>query len=220
MFSVYSVYIILYTLCINARRCIMKRVAIYLRVSTLKGQNTDNQRLVLEEIAKKSDWEIVGIYEDKASGAKGKESRPAYKKLQEDATRRKFDMVAAWSIDRLGRSLQELVGFLNEIQAIGIDLYLHQQAIDTTTPAGKLFFHISSAFAEFERSIIVERVNAGLARAKADGKTLGRPKVSDKKEDEIRTMLKGGTGILKTAKTLGIGTGTVQRIKNEMVATA
>jgi DNA invertase Pin-like site-specific DNA recombinase len=198
----------------------MKRVAIYLRVSTLKGQNTDNQRLVLEEIAKKSDWEIVGIYEDKASGAKGKESRPAYKRLQEDATRRKFDMVAAWSIDRLGRSLQELVSFLNEIQALGIEMYLHQQAIDTSTPAGKLFFHMSSAFAEFERSIIVERVNAGLARAKADGKVLGRPKIGDKKEDEIRTMLKGGTGILKTAKTLGTGTGTVQRIKNAMIATA
>ncbi len=198
----------------------MKRVAIYLRVSTTKGQNTDNQRLVLEEVAAKSGWDIVEIYEDKVSGAKGKESRPAYKKLQEDATRRKFDMVAAWSIDRLGRSLQELVSFLNEIQAIDIDLYLHQQAIDTTTPAGKLFFHISSAFAEFERSIIVERVNAGLARAKAQGKILGRPKIGDKKEDEIRAMLKGGTGILKTAKTLGIGTGTVQRVKAEMVANA
>ncbi len=198
----------------------MKRVAIYLRVSTTKGQNTDNQRLVLEEIAVKSGWDIVEIYEDKASGAKGKESRPAYKKLQEDATRRKFDMVAAWSIDRLGRSLQELVAFLNEMQALGIEMYLHQQAIDTSTPAGKLFFHMSSAFAEFERSIIVERVNAGLARAKADGTRLGRPKVGDKKEDEIRDMLKGGTGILKTAKTLGIGTGTVQRVKAEMTAAA
>lgn len=196
----------------------MKRVALYLRVSTQKDQNTDNQRLVLEDIAKRSGWDIVGIYEDKASGSKGKEARPAYKRLQEDATRRKFDMVAAWSIDRLGRSLQELVGFLNEIQSIGIDLYLHQQAIDTTTPAGKLFFHVSSAFAEFERSIIVERVKAGLERAKADGKTLGRPKIDDDKEDEIKAMLKSGTGILKTAKTLGIGTGTVQRIKREMTA--
>lgn len=198
----------------------MKRVALYLRVSTTNGQNTDNQRMVLEEIAAKSGWDIVEIYEDKASGAKGKESRPAYKKLQEDATRRKFDMVAAWSIDRLGRSLQELVSFLNEIQAIGIDLYLHQQAIDTTTPAGRLFFHVSSAFAEFERSIIVERVNAGLARAKANGKVLGRPKVGDEVEDEIKAMLKSGTGILKTAKTLGIGTGTVQRVKAEMAARA
>ncbi len=198
----------------------MKRVALYLRVSTTNGQNTDNQRMVLEEIAAKSGWDIVEVYEDKASGAKGKESRPAYKRLQEDATRRKFDMVAAWSIDRLGRSLQELVSFLNEIQAIGIDLYLHQQAIDTTTPAGRLFFHVSSAFAEFERSIIVERVNAGLARAKADGKVLGRPKVGEEVEDEIKAMLKSGTGILKTAKTLGIGTGTVQRVKAEMTANA
>lgn len=198
----------------------MKRVALYLRVSTTNGQNTDNQRMVLEEIAAKSGWKIVEIYEDKASGAKGKESRPAYKRLQEDATRRKFDMVAAWSIDRLGRSLQELVSFLNEIQAIGIDLYLHQQAIDTTTPAGRLFFHVSSAFAEFERSIIVERVNAGLARAKANGKVLGRPKVGDDVEDEIKAVLRSGTGILKTAKMLGIGTGTVQRVKAEMAARA
>ena len=198
----------------------MKRVALYLRVSTVNGQNTDNQLLVLREIAAKSDWDIVEIYKDKASGAKGKESRPAYKKLQEDATRRKFDMVASWSIDRLGRSLQELVSFLNEMQALGIDLYLHQQSIDTATPAGKLFFHMSSAFAEFERSIIVERVNAGLARAKADGKTLGRPKIGNHKEDEIRAMLKSGTGILKTAKTLGVGTGTVQRIKREIISAA
>jgi DNA invertase Pin-like site-specific DNA recombinase len=194
----------------------MKRVALYLRVSTTNGQNTDNQRLVLEEIAAKSDWEIVGIYEDKVSGAKGKD-RPAYKQLQKDATQRKFDLVAAWSIDRLGRSLQDLVAFLSELQALDIDLYLHQQAIDTTTPAGKLFFHMSSAFAEFERSIIVERVKAGLDRAKAQGKVLGRPKISSRKEDKIRDMLESGTGILKTAKTLGIGTGTVQRIKNEMV---
>jgi len=198
----------------------MKRVAIYLRVSTAHGQNTDNQRLVLEEIARKSNWEIVGIYEDKASGAKGKESRPAYRRLQEDATRRKFDLVAAWSIDRLGRSLQELISFLNEIQALGVDLYLHQQAIDTTTPAGRLFFHVSSAFAEFERSIIVERVKAGLDRAKADGKTLGRPKVDSGTEEQIRDLLTSGKGILKTAKTVGVGTATVQRIKKELAEAA
>lgn len=193
----------------------MKRVAIYLRVST-NDQNTDNQRLVLAEIAQKSGWEIVDIYEDKASGAKGKESRPAYKRLLEDATRRKFDMIVTWSIDRLGRSLKELVTLLNDMQSMGIGLYFHQQAIDSSTPSGKALFQMCGVFAEFERSIIVERVNAGLARAKAQGKTLGRPKISLGTENKIKTMLKSGTGILKTAKTLGIGTGTVQRIKNEM----
>ncbi len=103
---------------------------------------------------------------------------------------------------------------------IVIESYFHQQAIDSSTPSGKVLFQMCGVFSEFERAIIVERVNAGLARAKADGKTLGRPKVGDKKEDEIRAMLKGGTGILKTAKTLGIGTGTVQRVKAEMVAAA
>jgi len=205
----------------------MKRVGIYIRVST-DGQTTANQRRELEAVAARSGWEIVGIYEDAGiSGAKGRDRRPGFDRLLKDATARKVDMIAAWSVDRLGRSLQHLVGFLNELQALGCDLYLHQQAIDTTTPSGRAMFQMCGVFAEFERSMIVERVNAGLKRAKAQGVKLGPGNRKDgtRGEDEKRwgmskaelekrilRLHKGGTGMLKIGKTLGIGTGTVQRV--------
>jgi DNA invertase Pin-like site-specific DNA recombinase len=120
-------------------------------------------------------WEVVGVYEDAGiSGAKGRDKRPGFDRLLKDATARKIDMVAAWSVDRLGRSLQHLVGFLNELQALGCDLYLYQQALDTSTPSGRAMFQMCGVFAEFERSMIVGRVNAGLKRAKAQGVRLGR----------------------------------------------
>jgi len=149
------------------------------------------------------------------SGAKGRDKRPAFDKLLKDAARRKFDIVAAWSVDRLGRSLQDLVSFLSDIHGYGIDLYLHQQGIDTTTPAGKAMFQMLGVFAEFERSIIRDRVNAGLARAKANGVILGRPQTNTRIEDAIRATLANGTGILKTAKLHGVGTSVVQRLKND-----
>ncbi len=128
-------------------------------------------------------------------------------------------MVMAWSVDRLGRSLQDLVGFLSELHAAGVDLFLHQQGIDTTTPAGKAMFQMMGVFAEFERAIIRERVNAGLARAKAQGKILGRPKIDAAVEKVIANALKvGDAGIQKIAKRHGVGVGTVQRIKGAMTA--
>lgn len=149
------------------------RAAIYLRVST-DGQTTENQRLVLEQVAEKTGWDIVGVYEDNGvSGAKGRAQRPAFDRLCRDATRRKFDVVMAWSVDRLGRSLQDLVIFLGELRAVGLDLFLHQQGVDTTTPAGKAMFQMMGVFAEFERAMIRDRVKAGLARARANGKRLG-----------------------------------------------
>jgi DNA invertase Pin-like site-specific DNA recombinase len=142
-----------------------KRVGIYLRVST-DGQTTQNQRRELEAVAARSGWEVVDFYEDAGiSGSNGRDKRPGFDQLLNDATARKINMVAAWSVDRLGRSLQHLVGFLNELQALNCNLYLHQQAIDTTTPSGRAMFQMCGVFAEFERSMIVERVNAGLARA-------------------------------------------------------
>ena len=107
----------------------------------------------------------------------------------------------ARSSDRLGRSLRDLVAFLGELHAKGIDLYLHQQGIDTTTPAGKAMFQMMGVFAEFERAMIVERVKAGLARARAAGKRLGRPTIPRRKEEAVRRLLVSGTGIVKTAKT-------------------
>ena len=190
----------------------MKRVAIYLRVSTGE-QTTENQRRELEAVAERSGWQITQVYEDAGiSGAKGRDKRPAFDDLCRAATRREFDLVAAWSVDRLGRSLQDLVGFLGEIHAVGVDLYLHKQGVDTTTPAGKAMFQMLGIFSEFERAMIQERVKAGLARAKAQGKKLGRPRISAAKEEEIRSLRKDGLGIGKISAIAEVGVGTVKRV--------
>lgn len=190
----------------------MKRAAIYLRVST-DQQTTENQRIELERVAEQRGWQITAVYEDAGiSGAKGRDRRPGFDQLCKDMTRCKFDLVAAWSVDRLGRSLQDLIGFLSDLQGAGRDLYLHQQAIDTTTPSGRAMFQMLGVFAEFERAMIRERVNAGLARAKAKGVKLGRRPVSSKIEARILELRATGIGILKIARQLGIGTSVVQRV--------
>jgi DNA invertase Pin-like site-specific DNA recombinase len=154
----------------------MKRTVLYLRVSTI-DQTTANQERELREIAARIGYDIVRVYKDHGiSGAKGRDKRPAFDKLCRDAARREFDVVMAWSVDRLGRSLQGLVEFLSELHALRVDLYLHQQGLDTTTPAGKAMFQMMGVFAEFERAMIQERVRAGLARARSEGKQLGRPR--------------------------------------------
>jgi DNA invertase Pin-like site-specific DNA recombinase len=189
-----------------------KRVAIYARVST-DAQTTENQLRELRAVAERAGWQIVGEFVDHAvSGAKGRDQRPQLDKMLKAAARRQFDVVAAWSVDRLGRSLQHLVSFLAEIHANETDLYLHQQGIDTTTPAGKALFQMCAVFAEFERSMIQERVRAGLARARAQGRKLGRPRASAETTDAVRAMRATGKGMLSIARHLGIGTATVQRI--------
>jgi DNA invertase Pin-like site-specific DNA recombinase len=193
----------------------MKRVGIYLRVSTGE-QTTENQRRELVAVAERAGWSIVDVYEDAGvSGAKGRDRRPAFDRLLKDATRRKLDMVAAWSVDRLGRSMADLVGFLNDLREVGCDLYLHQQALDTSTPSGRAFFQMLGVFAEFERAMIQERVKAGLARAKAQGKTLGRARVTDAKAAEVQRLRAEGLGIVKTAKLAGVGVSVVQRLERE-----
>ena len=193
-----------------------KRAAIYLRTSTT-GQHTENQRLELERIAERRGWTVIEVYEDFGiSGSKGRTQRPALDQMLKDASRRRFDVAMAWSIDRVGRSLTDLLGTIQHLEAVGVDLYLDQQNIDTTTPTGRLLFQITGAFSEYERSIIRSRVNAGLARARAQGKRLGRRPVSADVVERTRAHLATGTGILKTAKTLGVGTGTVHRVKREM----
>jgi DNA invertase Pin-like site-specific DNA recombinase len=157
----------------------------------------------------------VKIYSDNGiSGAKGREKRPAFDQLLKDAVHRQFDVIAAWSVDRLGRSLQDLVAFLGEVHGAGVDLYLHQQAIDTTTPAGRAMFQMMGVFAEFERAMIRERVNAGLARARAQGKRLGRPRVDAAAEARVREFLVAGHGIQKSARLAGVGVSTAQRVKD------
>ncbi len=200
----------------SAGREAMKRVAIYTRVST-DAQTTENQRRELEKVLKQRGWKLVEVYTDHGiSGAKGRDQRPAFDRLIKDATRGRFDMIAAWSVDRLGRSLRDLLGFLTEIHALGVGLYLHQQAVDTTTPAGRALFQMMGVFAEFERAMIRERVMAGLARARAKRVRLGRPKLATEIEERVRAELTKGTGILKTGRLVGVGTGSVQRIKREM----
>ena len=195
----------------------MRRAVLYLRVSTL-DQTTANQERELREIAGRMGCEIVRVYKDHGiSGTRGRDKRPAFDKLCRDAARREFGVVMAWSVDRLGRSLQDLVGFLSELHALKIDLFLHQQGLDTTTPAGKAMFQMMGVFAEFERAMIVERVNAGLARARAEGKRLGRPSaLTPGKERKIQNLLTKKVGVVKIGKSFGIGTGTVQRIKSDM----
>jgi DNA invertase Pin-like site-specific DNA recombinase len=194
----------------------MKRAVLYLRVSTLE-QTTANQERELRDVASRMGCEIVKVYKDHGiSGAKGRDKRPAFDALCRDAAQRKFDMVMAWSVDRLGRSLQDLVGFLSELHAMRIDLFLHQQGLDTTTPAGKAMFQMMGVFAEFERAMIQERVRAGLARARAEGKQLGRPRISEKTERAVQAALAKGQGMRKIAAALGIGVATVQRISGEM----
>jgi DNA invertase Pin-like site-specific DNA recombinase len=194
-----------------------RRAAIYARVST-DSQTVENQIRELREIAERRGWEVVEeVYTDAGiSGAKGRAQRPGLDQLLKDASRRKFDVVMAWAIDRLGRSLIDLLGTIQHLEAVGVDLYLDQQSIDTTTPMGKLVFQITGAFAEFERSMIQQRIRAGLKRAVAQGTTLGRPKVDRELERKAQKQLAKGVGILRVAKTVGLGTGTVQRIKQEM----
>jgi DNA invertase Pin-like site-specific DNA recombinase len=168
---------------------------------------TANQERELREIASRIGCEIVKVYKDHGiSGAKGRDKRPAFDALCRDAAKRQFDMVMAWSVDRLGRSLQDLVAFLSDMHAP------HQQGLDTTTPSGKAMFQMLGVFAEFERAMIQERVRAGLKRAKDEGKQLGRPRVSEKTERAVQAALAKGQGMRSIATTLGIGTGTVQRI--------
>ena len=193
-----------------------KRIAIYLRVSTTE-QTVENQRRELQAVAKRHGWNIVAVFKDEGiSGTKGRDKRPGFEQLCQGVARRDFDQVAAWSVDRLGRSLQGLVTFLAELHAKGVDLYLHQQGIDTSTPAGKAMFQMMGVFAEFERAMIVERVKSGLARARSQGKRLGRPRLSPQKDRTVRQLLAKGTGILKTAKSAGVGVSAVQRIKTAM----
>lgn len=190
-----------------------KRVGIYLRVST-NDQTTDNQRRELEQVAARAGWHVVEVFEDAGiSGAKGRDERPAYDALLKAVARREVDLVAAWAVDRLGRSMQDLVTFLEDLRAHGADLYLHKQALDTTTPSGRALFGMMAVFAEFEREMIRERVNAGLARAKSAGTRLGRPPVDAVVEAKVRQLRATGMGVIRVAKTLGIGVSVVQRIE-------
>jgi DNA invertase Pin-like site-specific DNA recombinase len=192
------------------------RAAIYLRVSTT-DQTTANQERELRSAAERMGHEVVEVYEDFGiSGGKGREKRPAFDRLHRDASRRQFDIVMAWSVDRLGRSLQDLVAFLEHIRACDIELFLHQQGLDTTTPSGRAMFGMLGVFAEFERSIIRERVKSGMERAKVkgtrSGKAIGRPRLDPTRREGIRAAYQaGGIGMRGVARQYGVSTETVRR---------
>ena len=187
-------------------------MAIYARVST--GEQTpDNQVQELRAAAERLDSDVAAEYVDHGiSGAKGRDRRPRYDQLYDVSVRREIDLVMAWSVDRLGRPLQQLVALLSDLQAKGVALYLHQQGIDTTTATGKAMFHKCGVFAEFDRAMIRERIRVRLERARAQGKTLGWPHTPEIVEKRIRAARLQGKWIKKIATELGIGAGTVQRV--------
>ena len=197
------------------------RAALYLRVST-DGQTTDNQRLALALVAERRGWTITATYEDAGiSGAKSRDKRPGFDAMLKDATRRRFDVLLFWSIDRLGRSTAAVAAALAELEAAGVAIYADKEAVDATTPHGRAMLQVMAAGIRrrLERGMIRERVMAGLARVRAEGKKLGRPMVGRKVEDAIRGRLSAGNGMLKVSKALGVGVSTVQRVKAEMSAT-
>jgi DNA invertase Pin-like site-specific DNA recombinase len=213
-----------------------KRAALYVRVSTDKqSESIENQNRVLRQIAERRGWTVVEVYTDEGiSGAKGRDKRPALDAMLNDASRRKFDVVIAWAIDRVGRSLIDLLSTIQDLEAAGVDLYLDQQNIDTTTPMGRLLFQVTGAFAEFERSMIRQRVQVGLNSIKAkiakDKKfvtkagivrsRLGRPGAEPHQLEQARQLLAAGKGIINTAKECKLGTSTVHKLKRKMMATA
>ncbi|MES0055181.1 recombinase family protein [Mesorhizobium sp. M0078] len=188
----------------------MKRAALYLRVST-KEQTTQNQRRELERVAEAKGWQISAVYEDEGiSGAKGRDKRPAYDRMLKDAVRARFDVLMSWDVSRLGRSLTHLVQALDDLHSNSVDLYLHQQAIDTTTPSGKAMFQMTGVFAEFERSMIRERVMSGLARAVSNGQRLGRPTI-DIDASNVCLDRSKGESIRHLAEKYGVSVGKIHQ---------
>jgi len=194
------------------------RVALYYRVSTT-AQSTESQRLDLERVAAARGWSVVSTYSDEGiSGPKGRDARPGLDALLKAATRGEISLVAVWSLDRLGRSLQNLLETVNELHSVGVDLYIHQQALDTSTPAGKLAFSVFGALAEYERELIRERVKAGLERARRNGTRLGRPtNLNDSVRAAIIELRARDMSIRRIAAQLRVGTGTVYQVLSSAV---
>ena len=189
---------------------LMKKVAIYARVSTA-SQTTENQLLDLRQTAQRMGYTIVAEFVDNGiSGAKGRCDRPALDQMLKQATQRRFDMILCWDISRLGRSLQNLVEILTELQSLKIDLFFQQQGLDTSTSSGRMMFSVFGALAEYERELIRERVIAGQQRAKAQGIKLGRPsKMNDGLRTAIKLLREKGVGIKQIAAQCQVGIGSV-----------
>ena len=190
-----------------------KRVAIYARVST-DSQTVENQLAELQAVAQRQGWIVTAVFTDEGvSGSKGRDKRPGYDALLKAIARREVDLVAAWAVDRIGRSLPDLVGFLGDLNAKGVDLYLHQQGLDTSTPSGRMLFQMLGVFADFERAMIRERILAGLRRT---SKKSGRKPMPEDRVEAIRRSLRDGQGIRATARLHKASTTTVTKIAREM----
>jgi len=191
----------------------MKKVAMYARVSTDK-QTCENQLIDLRAVAERCCYTIVTEFVDTGiCGAKGRADRPALNEMMKAATQRRFDMVLVWSIDRLGRSFQDLLELLNDLQSMKVDLMFLQQGMDTSTSSGRMMFSIFGALAELERNLIRERVIAGQNRAKARGVKMGRPsKMNDGLRSVIQLLRENGMGIKQIAREVGVGIGTVYSV--------
>ena len=195
----------------------MKRVALYARVST-GGQTVENQLRELEQVGSRIGWEIVDRYIDQGiSGAKGRAQRPELDRMMRVVIRGELDVVAAWSVDRLGRSLQELVSLLNELRERRVDLYLHQQGLDTGTPSGRAMYQMLGVFAEFERAIIIERIKAGMTRARAQGKRLSRPLIPEATQERIRELRGHGMSVRRVAEEVGVSKSTVANYDSKAI---
>ncbi len=191
----------------------MKKTALYLRVST-REQKVTNQERELRAVAKRHGWNITHVFRDEGiSGTKGREERPGLQALMTAVAQRHIDLVAAWSIDRLGRSLVHVVNLMSELNAKQVGLYLHQQGVDSSTPSGAAMLQMCGVFAQFEVAVTRERIKAGLARARSEGKRLGRPRISPEVERRISEVRRAGNGIRKTAQLVGCGVSVVQRLE-------
>jgi DNA invertase Pin-like site-specific DNA recombinase len=188
-----------------------KRAALYLRRS---ARSRASQIFELDHVARRAGWEVVARYLDLAiSEAKVGAENQSFERMLRYAARRQFDVLVAWSIDHLGSTLQEVAVTLTHLQDAGVDLYLKEPAIDTTTPSGRVLFQTIGMFADFERALARRRVQDGIDRAKRAGKRFGRPSIDPQRAEAIAASLATGLSIRKTAKLHGVGISSVQRLK-------
>lgn len=194
----------------------MKKCVAYVRVST-HFQDTESQLQAIKTAVEKSGDILIGVYKDSGiSGAKGREFRPALDQMLKDAKEQKFDKLVSWDLSRISRSLGDLIATLAELESSKIDLVLLQQNLDTSSPGGKLMFQVFGAISEWERTLIRERVKAGLETAKRNGKKLGRPSLLNESTKAAVIELKAkGMGVKQICRLLKIGCGTYYTITNQ-----
>ena len=189
------------------------KVALYCRVSTsTKEQTTENQRLELKSYCDRMNYEIVKIYEDEVSGAKSREKRPAYNELCQDAFLKKFDAIIGWDVSRFGRSMKEFVSFLSDMDDKGIGVIAVKNGLDTVSSSGRMMMKLIGVLEEWNREMLIERTNAGLARTVANGTKLGRKSVLTQSiKRKVIDLKESGLSIRKISDEIGINRGAVQR---------